>query len=306
MERHRRNKLTIPPRYDQNQEPITISKATIDIILKENKPADLIALYCFYYYTAKWQGTNYPKATTSYAAQGLHWSQDRIRQTKKTLIKLGLVEDRTSRDKNTNKITGHYIYIKFILWDKTKISHTLEKPDSGKSHRVGKSKGNALNTINRNALSNNNKNIYPQIKKIKNKHLYEKLSIQFLKQRFSLFGGNDMSSLWDKDKSLPKSSVISNCIDTLDKLVRIDGYDLKSQVTPVLRWVLTDDFWSVNLCSLAGLRSKSKNGSTKFENIMRSYHQSVPEGRKPKALKKKRGYDNLIKRTPDKEFYYND
>ena len=115
-----------------------------------------------------------------------------------------------------------------------------------------------------------------------------------------------MSSLWDKDKSLPKSSVISNCVDTLDKLVRIDGHSFQREISPILKWVLTDNFWSNNLCSLAGLRNKSKNGSTKFENIMRAYQRSVPEDKKSKALKKKQGYDNPIKKTPDKEFYYND
>lgn len=145
--------------YDINQEPIVISKITSDIFLKQEHPADLMALYWFYYYTAKWQKTDKAKATTSYTAKGLKWSEDRIRRTKKILIQLGLIEDITSRDKDTNKITGHYIYVKFIWWDKNKIDDLdQEKPHSEKTHRVENSEGNALNTINQNALNTNIKN----------------------------------------------------------------------------------------------------------------------------------------------------
>lgn len=152
---------TISNNYDINQEPIVISKITSDIFLKQEHPADLMALYWFYYYTAKWQKTDKAKATTSYAAKGLKWSEDRIRRTKKILIQLGLIEDITSRDKNTNKITGHYIYVKFIWWDKNKTdSFDKEKPHCGKTHRVENSEGNALITGNGNALITGNKNIY--------------------------------------------------------------------------------------------------------------------------------------------------
>ena len=54
--------------YDIQDEPIVIHKSIIDKFLKKDKPGDLIALYLFYYYTAKWQKTNQPKATTGYSA----------------------------------------------------------------------------------------------------------------------------------------------------------------------------------------------------------------------------------------------
>lgn len=43
---------------------VTLSKRTFDIFLKQENAADLIALYTFYYYTAKWQDSNQPKVTT--------------------------------------------------------------------------------------------------------------------------------------------------------------------------------------------------------------------------------------------------
>jgi hypothetical protein len=55
----------------------------------------------------------------------------------------------------------------------------------------------------------------------------------------------------------------------LDDLVRIDGHDWE-EVKKVLRWALTDSFWSKNLRSLAGARKKvsGSGGATKFENCM--------------------------------------
>lgn len=55
----------------------------------------------------------------------------------------------------------------------------------------------------------------------------------------------------------------------LEDLVRIDGHGWE-EVKNVLRWALTDAFWSKNLRSLAGARKKASGsgGATKFENCM--------------------------------------
>jgi hypothetical protein len=55
----------------------------------------------------------------------------------------------------------------------------------------------------------------------------------------------------------------------LEELVRIDGHGWE-EVKNVLRWALTDAFWSKNLRSLAGARKKASGsgGATKFENCM--------------------------------------
>ena len=67
---------------------IILSKQTLDLFLEQDKPSDLIALYCFYYYTAKWQRTNQPKCTTGFTANGLKWTRDRVIKIKKQLIEL--------------------------------------------------------------------------------------------------------------------------------------------------------------------------------------------------------------------------
>ena len=124
-------------------ELIIFTKQTYDAFLKSDNPAELIALYSFYYYTAKWQKTNQPKCTTGYAANGLKWSESKIRKFKKELIDLGLIEDIALRDEH-NKIAGHYIKLNYILKQSTLTnSHTIENPQCGNSDRVGNKGTNA-------------------------------------------------------------------------------------------------------------------------------------------------------------------
>lgn len=60
----------------------------------------------------------------------------------------------------------------------------------------------------------------------------------------------------------------------LEQLVRIDKYDLEKDILPSLRWAVGDEFWSTNILSLAGLRKQSKNGETKFQNLMAAYSRN--------------------------------
>lgn len=136
--------------YDRNQEPIILSKILLDKLLKQDNPSDLIALYSFYYYTAKWQKTNQPKATDNYCMNGLKIGYDRFRKAKNKLLELGLIEKLQIRI--DNKIFEWIIKINFIWKDATyKNSENLElgKP------RTRKTKINALSTNNKNALSTN-------------------------------------------------------------------------------------------------------------------------------------------------------
>ena len=149
--------------YDKQQEPIVLSKITSDIFLKQENPAELIALYWFYYYTAKWQGTNQAKATTLYAAKGLKWSENKVRRVKKQLIKLELIEDRRGERNKKGAFGNCYIYVKFIWWNKEKINKFNDNdpqhfPQGGKTDTVVDYKGNALSTNNLNALRTNNLN----------------------------------------------------------------------------------------------------------------------------------------------------
>lgn len=139
--------------YDKSQEPLVVSKPVMDVLLKQEKYSDLIALYLFYYYTAKWQRTDQARATTSYTAQGMNWTEERVRKAKKVLISLGLIEDITHRDETTKVILGHYVKV-YFKWD----FHTEDNPHYAKRHSVENPETNALENNNTNALKKNNNN----------------------------------------------------------------------------------------------------------------------------------------------------
>ena len=134
---------------DIEHRPVVIPKATYDVLLKQDEPLGLIALYNFYYYTAVWQKTNQPKSTTAYTAKGLKVSATRIRRYKKKLLELSLIEDIQVRSKDNTHIAHHYIKVKYY----TSYPNGFVK--GRKSNRVENRKGNACRDNKRNAYSNN-------------------------------------------------------------------------------------------------------------------------------------------------------
>lgn len=137
---------------------VILTKQTIDCFLKTEAPADAMALYTFYYYTAKWQETNQPKCTTAYTSKALHWSEAKVRKIKKILNDAGLIEDIQEKDKD-GKISGHYIKLNYVIKQSTlKETHTVENPQCGTSDTVENRETNALSANSVNALSSGNSN----------------------------------------------------------------------------------------------------------------------------------------------------
>ncbi len=131
---------------------ILLSKQTLDLFLKQKNPADLISLYIFYYYTAKWQKTNQPQVAIDFVANGLHWGQTKIIRTKKLLEDLGLIQEIKRINIQTGRITGWYIKLNYI-WKKDTIglenfAHIPHLPYLVKS-TSGKQQRNALNADNK-------------------------------------------------------------------------------------------------------------------------------------------------------------
>lgn len=63
-----------------------------------------------------------------------------------------------------------------------------------------------------------------------------------------------------------------NSLEEIDKLVRLDGFDLE-YIRKVIGWAVKDEFWSNQVFSLAGLRTKKASGLTKFQNISAAYEK---------------------------------
>jgi hypothetical protein len=160
-----RTEKHLQPLYSINDEPIVLSKHLLDVLLKEANFASLLALYTFYYYTAKWQKTDQPKATLNYVCKGIGWSDTTVKKIKKQLKELGLIEDVVVKDNNI--ITGHFIKVNFI-WIKDNIPTSesippMGSPSGGESTQVENTPPNALNP-NRESISSLKKNkIVPKL-----------------------------------------------------------------------------------------------------------------------------------------------
>jgi len=94
-------------------------------------------------------------------------------------------------------------------------------------------------------------------------------------------------------KTFPKAKHLNGNFETtvlngaveLDKLVRLDGYDIET-VEKVLMWAVGDDFWSKNCQSLSGIRRTSKNGLMKFENMLAKMPTGGAKSHGKDAMKK--------------------
>lgn len=269
--------LGVIMQYNLKEEPLVISKPTIDRIFQSDQP-DSIALYLFYYYTAKWQNANCAKCTSGYAMNGLNIGRIKFTQWKKNLINLGLIEDIVNRN-DKGQVGGNYIKVNFVHYKipktalDTLLSHTAENPLVGNQHT------NALSTNSINALITNKTSIPSESKNdsngtqtIINKYAYNpninKEQMAFLKRIVSEFYQtkhkqypNHIKSNWYEDDKLTHESV-----NVLYQLITIDKWG-ENDVRDVIRWATTDTFWQSNLLSLRILRIKSKNGMTKFANL---------------------------------------
>jgi hypothetical protein len=119
---------------DPNEHTVAIHKVTIERILKSGSrdPGDMIALWMFYAYTSRWQKTKQIRATTSYAADGLSWTEERVRKVKRDLSSLSLIEDIQGKNEK-GQVCGHYVKIRYVAHASTlPEKQTVESPDHGK------------------------------------------------------------------------------------------------------------------------------------------------------------------------------
>ena len=113
---------------------LILNKTTIDTLMELDNCADCIALYVFYYKTAKWQKTNQVKASDEYVKKCLKWGRDKIAKTKSTLKENGLIEIVQTR--KDNKISGWYIKVSYIV-NKKKIEDCKVLVNNTQNQQVG-------------------------------------------------------------------------------------------------------------------------------------------------------------------------
>lgn len=110
---------------DPNKGSVGLTKATIDRILKQENAADLLALYTFLSYTARWQETTQPKATVGYIGKALSWSERTVQRRKGQLREIGLIEDVAVSDRE-GKVTGWFVKVKYLV----KVENHGDSPDT--------------------------------------------------------------------------------------------------------------------------------------------------------------------------------
>lgn len=125
---------------------LILNKTTIDTLMELDNCADCIALYVFYYKTAKWQKTNQVKASDEYVKKCLKWGRDKIAKTKSTLKENGLIEIVQTR--KDNKISGWYIKVSYLV-NKKKIEDCKVRVNNTQNQQVGNptSTGEDINAL---------------------------------------------------------------------------------------------------------------------------------------------------------------
>ena len=77
---------------DIADELLIVDKRTIEHLFELENCADCVALYMFFYKTAKWQGTRSIKANDTYIRKCLGWGARKVTATKKILESAKYIE----------------------------------------------------------------------------------------------------------------------------------------------------------------------------------------------------------------------
>ncbi|HCX04779.1 MAG TPA: hypothetical protein DHM42_09825 [Clostridiales bacterium] len=135
-----------------------------------------------------------------------------------------------------------------------------QDPKNYESNTGSNDRSNNENSATPNNINKNVKNV----KNIKRKTIKKKTLSDFAYKIADEFHDYQM-------KNCPVASIKNwnreNWADTIDKLMRIDGYKQQT-ISDALGFAVSDDFWSKQIISLASLRKKGKNDLTKFDNLV--------------------------------------
>ncbi len=134
---------------DIADELLIVNKRTIEKLFSL-KNTDCLALYMFYYKTAKWQKTNIVKANDTYVRSCLGWGKSKLSNAKETLKENNLIKIIQRRD--GNKITGWYVEVSYIVSEEKLKNPKNELVQIGSS---SKQETNALKEYNK-CFKNNN------------------------------------------------------------------------------------------------------------------------------------------------------
>lgn len=280
-----------------------ITAYTYDKIMEvwgKNWP-DAFALYFKLLKQSRMQQTNITYSLNSFLKNGLGWGDDRLKNAKKILKELGLVDDVVVRNDRWI-IEGHYVRVNYLI-DENKVrtkgitynlstkgvypgmdeTHTLDWPTSGQTDT------NALSTKNINALNTKKENIYP----LENNDLpLNSLDVSkerkvALKERKLAMAREEYNFVWEfLDRNNPITAYCyskypdyeGSQMEAVDKLMK-QGYPL-DVIKMALMYIKQDKFWSKNILSVKKLLEKNRDGIPYIVTIiqqMKDYRPVVAE-----------------------------
>lgn len=134
---------------------LILNKITIDRLFQLENCADCIALYVFYYKTAKWQKTDTVKANDQYVKKSLKWGISKIQKTKQTLKEHGLI-DIVQRRKD-GKIEGWFIKVSYLVSERKaeEIKIKVQESNNTQNTQVVQDSNNTQNEQVENATCGN-------------------------------------------------------------------------------------------------------------------------------------------------------
>lgn len=151
---------------DIADELLILNKITIDKLFQLDNCSDCIALYVFYYKTAKWQKTNTIKANDVYVQKCLKWGRTKLVKTKNTLKEHGLIK--IVQRRKDNKITGWYVEVSYLVAQKKTDDIKVKVEESKESQEQQVLKATSSNEET-NALKEKIKCLEKEIKMLKEK-----------------------------------------------------------------------------------------------------------------------------------------
>ena len=183
-----------------------------------------------------------------------------IQQTRTCIDKL------ISTQEITHQPTSKYTLISLVNYDKYQSTNTQSNTQDNNQVTNNQQTSNKRVTTNKNykelkeckeLKEKSISNIYPQIKNLEQ---IQDLVINFYDYQYQHFPKQLRMYKTSKDK------LVADSVQVIDRLIRIDGYTL-DEVKLTLQSAVKDEFWQKQIISLKGLRKRSKNGNTKFDNI---------------------------------------
>lgn len=260
-----------------------ITAYTYDRIMEvwgKNWP-DAFALYFKLLKQSRMQQTNITYSLNAFLKNGLGWWDERLKNAKKILKELWLVDDVVVRNDRWI-IEGHYVRVNYLI-DENKVrtqgitynlstkglcpgvdeTHPLSSPTDGQTDT------NALNTKYINALNTKEENIPPKendlpLNQLAVSEKERKVAVKERKLTMPIEEYEFVDEFLDRSNSIVAycftkyPNYLESQMVAVDKLIK-QGYPLEV-IKLALMFIKQDKFWSKNILSVKKLLEKNKDG----------------------------------------------